>query len=265
MVQRVTVGMELGHYVNTPVDEGRNSLEKRKNSGGSKVYRVVGVSFGLLCIIHSALNVSLRLQGIGFCNSTLLLEKNQLAEESGKLQANNNNLTRDNEMLNNQLSQQQDQIMNLQAEIEKLIMRLSEKELKIPSCPRGWTLYMSSCYYLSTEVKNWRNANIDCVTKGAYLVILNDVMEEDALRTFGSSVAWIGLRQKGLLKTWTWVDGSQPTNADRIKLPPDGQRFYCAYTEQIRSGIVNWVPANCAEQRYWVCEKKLNTTSITPE
>ncbi|XP_039973748.1 snaclec crotocetin-like isoform X4 [Xiphias gladius] len=55
--------MATGDYVNSPLFERRNRGERRENnhSGESKLYRLVGVSFGLLCILQSALNVSLRL------------------------------------------------------------------------------------------------------------------------------------------------------------------------------------------------------------
>ncbi|XP_028437297.1 C-type lectin domain family 12 member B-like isoform X2 [Perca flavescens] len=222
----------MADYINSQVTGERSSLEQRENvhSGGSKVYRVVGVSFGLLCIIQSALNMSLRLQRIGCRN-------NQIG---------------DIEMLKDQLSQQQDQIIKLQTQRELLKMRLSEMEQKLQGCPQGWRLYMSSCYYVSTVTKTCQNAQYDCERRGAHLVVLNDRKEEDALRGFGSQVAWIGLRaqRNARLDSWTWVDGSKLTNTDRIRQPV-GQRLNCAYT-----GTTNWVLSFCEEQHYWVCEKK---------
>ncbi|TWW79784.1 Methyltransferase-like protein 6 [Takifugu flavidus] len=48
--------MELG-YVNSAVDESR---EKREKSG-PKDFWMVGISFGLLCVLQAVLNISLRL------------------------------------------------------------------------------------------------------------------------------------------------------------------------------------------------------------
>ncbi|XP_078108218.1 perlucin-like isoform X2 [Sander vitreus] len=224
----------MADYINSQVTGEMSSLEERENvhSGGSKVYRVVGVSFGLLCIIQSFLNISLRLQQIGFCNKS--------------------DQMRDNEMLKDQLRRQQDQIMELQTERKSLIMRLSEMEPKTQGCPWGWQLYMSSCYFISTVKETWKNAQNYCVAKEAHLVVLNDRGEEDALRAFGSQGAWIGLssQRNGRLNTFTWVDGSPLTNTDRIQQPVD-QRLRCAYAD-----TMNWVLSNCKEQHYWVCEKK---------
>ncbi|XP_039662405.1 C-type lectin domain family 4 member A-like isoform X2 [Perca fluviatilis] len=220
----------MADYINSQVTGERSILEKRENvhSGGSKVYRVVGVSFGLLCIIQSALNISLWLHRIG-CNDQI----------------------GDFEMLKDQLVQQQDQIMKLQTERESLKMRLCEMEQKPQGCPQGWRLYMSSCYYVSTVTKTWQNAQFDCEARGAHLVVLNDTKEEDAVRGFGSQVAWIGLRaQRNVrLDSWTWVDGSKVTNTDRIRQPVD-QRLNCTYT-----GTMKWVLSDCNEQHYWDGQK----------
>ncbi|XP_035862670.1 C-type lectin domain family 2 member B-like isoform X2 [Sander lucioperca] len=224
----------MADYINSQVTGERSSLEKRENvhSGGSKVYRVVGVSFGLLCIIQSALNISLRLQQSGFCNKS--------------------DQIRDNEMLKDQLRRQQDQITELQTERERMIMRLCKMEKKKQGCPRGWQLYMSSCYYVSTVKETWENAQNDCVAKEAHLVILNDRREEDALRAFGSQDSWIGLsrQRNGRSYPLRWVDGSPLTNIDRIQQSVD-RHVTCAY-----ANAKKWVLSNCGEQRYWVCEKK---------
>ncbi|XP_044215851.1 C-type lectin domain family 12 member B-like isoform X1 [Thunnus albacares] len=261
--------MEMRHHVNTPADEGRQSLEKTENCfSGAKVYKVIGVGFVLLCIIQFVLNVSLHHRGIGSCNESdfdhinftnvsqmsprdimdLLQKKNQMVEE-------NSYLNRAMEILNNQLDQQENQIIKLQSERVRLITRLSETEQKIKSCPVGWRRYMSNCYLLSSEKKGWRYANRDCVNKGAHLVILNDEVEEDIIQMFSSFTMWIGLR-RGPQKTWTWVDGSSLTYRNKKNgLQSDGELLNCVYAQQFPE--MNWVPASCEEQHNWVCERDL--------
>ncbi|XP_076593975.1 uncharacterized protein LOC143325010 isoform X2 [Chaetodon auriga] len=188
--------MDMENYVNASVDEGRNRPEDRGHSpsGRSRVVWLVGVSFGLLCITQSALNISLRLKGTGFCNqshviysdnftlispantSALLQETDRLTTENRELQANNSFLVRSNDMLKHWLSRQKYLIMQLQAERERLLKKFSETQIQ--ACPPGWSSYMSSCYQLSTEEMSWRHAKDDCMVKGAHLVILNDEWEE---------------------------------------------------------------------------------------
>ncbi|XP_029307966.1 C-type lectin domain family 10 member A-like [Cottoperca gobio] len=101
--------METGLYVNVPADERRNRKEKR----GSTVYRWVGVSFGLLCIVQCALNVSYRLHAAG-CDSVtthnftlkladdirvLILERDQLVHERDQLVQERDRLVQEKDRL----------------------------------------------------------------------------------------------------------------------------------------------------------------------
>ncbi|XP_070823071.1 C-type lectin domain family 1 member B-like [Chaetodon trifascialis] len=268
--------MDMGHYVNASFDEGRNGPEDRghSHSGRSTVVWLVGVSFGLLCIIQSALNVCLRLKGTGFCNqsdviysdnftlisaantSARLHETERLTAENRELQAINSFLLSSNELLNEWLSRQKHLITQLETDKEKLLKRLFETQ--IHACPTGWSSYLSSCYQLSTEEKSWRHAKDDCVAKGAHLVTLNDEWEEGVLRTLGSSVVWIGLyaKQNGRMKNWTWVDQSQLTHPNRIQ-QLQNHNFYCAYSEQHPLGVETWVPAACEDRHHWLCEREM--------
>ncbi|XP_044064445.1 WD repeat-containing protein 87-like isoform X2 [Siniperca chuatsi] len=132
--------MEIGHYVNSPAERS-NREEQRENlhSGGSKIYMLVGVSFGLLCIIQFALNLSYRLQAVGCSNRSdnvstsnftmmsaddiralilerdrLLQEKNQLVQEKDQLVQEKNQLLQEKDRLvqeKNQLVQEKDQLV----------------------------------------------------------------------------------------------------------------------------------------------------------
>ncbi|XP_033495505.2 C-type lectin lectoxin-Phi1-like isoform X2 [Epinephelus lanceolatus] len=250
----------MADYVNEPTDQQRKSPERRGccHSGESKIFLVVGVSFGLLCIVQAALNISLRLQGTGsdHINSTnitmmssaeisnLLRDRDLLIRENTMLYANEKWLER-------HLSEQQNQIKELQAEIK----RLSEMGSQHSHCPRGWKFHMSSCYRLSTELKNWRDAKEDCGRNGADLVVLNDDSEAEILLKFGSAVMWIDLRARRWPQDmWMWEDGRLLTLDDLKKMQPGDPSFTCAYAEQLLPDRLRFIPADCADQHYWVCE-----------
>ncbi|XP_069031084.1 CD209 antigen-like protein A [Embiotoca jacksoni] len=257
----------MEYYVNSAADEARDHPEKTENCcpGRSKVYSLVGVSVGLLCMLQSALNVSLRLKGIGSCNNhinsttvTLIpftdthrLERDRLVNRIRELEASTSHLIEDNNILNDLLRQQINQEVQLQAEIK----RLSQVGQTPLSCSPGWRLYMSSCYQLSTEETSWNNANEDCVSKGAHLVILNDEVEKDVLRIFGHTDVWIGLRAQfklfALMWTWTWVDGTTMPEWMPSVLQPGS----CAIASIFDT--LSYNGAKCSEQHYWVCEKEL--------
>nr|XP_046254676.1 C-type lectin domain family 4 member E-like isoform X4 [Scatophagus argus] len=250
--------MDMGHYVNSPACEGTSHPDERENchSGPSKVLWVVGVSFGLLCIMQSVLNVALRLHETGFWNRSDLICNVTLLEK--ELQANNDFLTRDNVMLKNKLRL-------LRHETERMSARLLEIEQKLQSCPLGWTPVMSSCYQLSTGTKDWMYASEDCVAKGAYLVILDSESEEQVLHTLGSSVMWIGLKAQQVngRKLWTWVDSSPLTDPGRIQLQPDDRQLYCAYSQQSSNGLVTWVQASCGDAHLWK-DLGVRRTTLSP-
>ncbi|XP_036929443.1 asialoglycoprotein receptor 2-like [Acanthopagrus latus] len=260
--------MDAGHYVNSPAAGGRNRPEKRENSVLSRVFWVAGVGFGLLCITHSALNISLRIHGFEFCNKSELnhsanvtlmspADVSALLLENDRLAKGNMDLIRYNEMLKHQLSQRQDHILEIQNAKVRLEMRLAEFERKPQCCPLGWTPYKSSCYQLSTERQSWMYAKKDCEAKGSHLVIINDEIEKEVVLSSGSYMIWIGLtaKQERGRRTWTWLDGSPLSDA--IQLRELKQRSYCAYLGKFLSGDLTWDATDCMDQNHWMCEKEL--------
>uniref|UniRef100_UPI003AAF2D28 uncharacterized protein isoform X2 n=1 Tax=Centroberyx gerrardi TaxID=166262 RepID=UPI003AAF2D28 len=311
--------MEMADYINSQADGERNRVEERKRrDSGSKVYRLVLLSFGLLCILQSTLNISLRLQAYGSCeelpgNITLMVQerdqlirqRNQLQTSFDKLQTKCNQiqaensiltketeqlqiscneclragnadnkleqplkaLTRDKNMLENQVSRLGDEMKTLQEERDRLQMKLSELEQNAPSCPSGWRPYQSSCYLLSSDKKTWQEARQDCETKRAHLVIINSEAEQVMLNkwllTLGADgEVWIGLDDESVRfgqRKWTWVDGSALTvsfwKSEELTLP---FYFNCVYSDPAEDGgLESWHCALCRVKFHWVCEKEL--------
>lgn len=259
----------MEQYVNISDDSERNPSEEREScqseTGRSKVYKLVGVSIGLLCIIQSALNVTLRLKTTAFSNnfdhifsdnftpisspdiSNLPLEIDQLANNISELEARNSDLISVNENLNVRLQQ-------LQNEHSMLMERFLKLEQRCPVCDFGWRAYMSSCYWISIEKKNWNNAKDDCISKGAHLMIINDDMEKNVLYGYGLANVWIGLRRQQ--NVWRWVDESILDNPQRIYQPSGNERRNCAIAV-LQRDYIDLTSVGCREPRYWVCEKEL--------
>ncbi|XP_071400229.1 C-type lectin domain family 10 member A-like isoform X2 [Centroberyx affinis] len=113
--------MEMADYINSQADGERNRVEERKRrDSGSKVYRLVLLSFGLLCMLQSTLNISLRLQAYGSCEESpgnvtltvqesdqLILQRNQLQTSFDKLQTKCNQIQADNSILTKETEQLQ--------------------------------------------------------------------------------------------------------------------------------------------------------------
>ncbi|CAK6967830.1 snaclec A10-like [Scomber scombrus] len=216
---------EMPDYINTRVNEGRQSAEKTENClPGGKMYKVIGISFGLLCIIQFTLNVVLHLRGTGVCNK---LDFDYIDSTNGTLMSP--------EVLDGNAVQ------------------------NFRGCPVGWLEYKSSCYQFTDERNDWEYASDDCEAKRAHLAILDDADKMDFLGMFKDRLTvWIGLRsqQDGPLTAWTWVDGRQYTYRNNDNwLQSSHQSLNCAYADQ--HPILHLVPASCQEQHGWLCEKEL--------
>ncbi|XP_071383519.1 C-type lectin domain family 4 member F-like [Centroberyx affinis] len=235
-----------------------NSVEGRQQAPQKhegKLYRLVLVSFGLLCVTQAALNISLRLilynsdaqklellkmerDQIKTSNNSLTEAKdqlqtsyNRLTEERDQLQTSNNILTKQREQLQiryNRLTKQREQLQtrcNVLTE-ERDQLQTSNNILRESLCtqtqtyPHCWIEFNSNWYYVSNEMKTWEESRQDCLRRGAHLVIINSKEEQKFLVGLNTRV-WIGLTDREEEGTWTWVDGSPLTTAYWGQTQPD--------------------------------------------
>ncbi|XP_044138937.1 C-type lectin domain family 4 member G-like [Bufo gargarizans] len=120
------------------------------------------------------------------------------------------------------------------------------------SCPVGWTLLGSSCYFFSSSHQTWPNSQKECSKMDSSLLILNSKMELDVIRPFiGSKRFWIGLRRENGY-TWRWVDGMIPVYTNWYAGEPNNsaQREHC--TEMISGG---WNDLDCSKTIDYICRK----------
>ncbi|MEM1322250.1 MAG: lectin-like protein [Bacteroidota bacterium] len=81
-----------------------------------------------------------------------------------------------------------------------------------PNAVPGFTLigeYNNSKYYRSNSTANWPAAQADCAANGGNLVTINDLDENEFVRsnlTIGTS-SWIGLNDEANEGTYVWVNG----------------------------------------------------------
>uniref|UniRef100_A0A667ZL84 C-type lectin domain-containing protein n=1 Tax=Myripristis murdjan TaxID=586833 RepID=A0A667ZL84_9TELE len=120
-------------------------------------------------------------------------------------------------------------------------------------CPDGWTKFSSSCYFISSESKNWEESRQDCLRRGADLMIINSREEQSFLNKF-SDTLWIGLSDQETEGEWRWVDGSGLNYRYWAKGQPDDYGGEdCGEVRPTRDG---WNDFPCSESLQWICEKK---------
>ncbi|XP_062372631.1 asialoglycoprotein receptor 1-like isoform X2 [Sardina pilchardus] len=84
-------------------------------------------------------------------------------------------------------------------------------ELQVRRCADNWEYHDGSCYYFSSDMKNWADSRDACVTMGGHLVIIKSTAEMDFLKNKKQRY-WIGLSQPQPGDSWYWVDNTPLTN-----------------------------------------------------
>uniref|UniRef100_A0A8C7VCL7 C-type lectin domain-containing protein n=1 Tax=Oncorhynchus mykiss TaxID=8022 RepID=A0A8C7VCL7_ONCMY len=211
---------------------GSKSLGRRPSRAGD-------VCWGLLCVLLLAGIISL-----GFYRNTVMNSyKDNLTKEKNQLETSNNNLTTE-----------RDQLQTSYKNMTKKRNQLQVSYNKLPG-PKGWTLFQSTWYYISSEVKSWDESRQDCNERGADLVIINSKEEQTFLTNLNKRI-WIGLTDKDKEGTWKWVDGTPLTTSYWMGKNPDNKMEEdCA---EISIGPVegNWDDFSCATHLNRICEQK---------
>ncbi|XP_072525630.1 uncharacterized protein [Salminus brasiliensis] len=235
----------------TTADLLQCGLDSKCHSAGSRSYRLTAVCLGLLCVL---LLTAITLLWINFNNLTaerdqlhtsytnLTAERDQLqtsytnltaerdqdqlqtsytnmTAERDQLQTSYTNLTAERDQLHTSytnLTKERDQLHTsyegkLQRQKDRLQRSLSEL---VRAMQQNWKFFNTSLYYISTERKSWDEGRQDCRERGADLVIINSVEEQEFVDDLSKSKnhgVSIGLTDRDEEGVWKWVDGTALT------------------------------------------------------
>ncbi|XP_041926499.1 C-type lectin domain family 4 member F-like [Alosa sapidissima] len=218
-------------------------------------------------------DVETRLSGVKEQLDTLRMEHTNVILALNATQANMSEITEIMEMLQEQyvnatsmtsslqanltetkrmLADQKNKNDNLTKEITKLMAELPVR------CADDWEYHNGSCYYFSSDMKNWTDSKDACVTMGGHLVIINSATEMDILRNKGEF--WIGLSQAQPGGGWYWVDNTNLITSRfwHANQPDNGGADIGVYGEEcamvfLRGG---WNDNRCNRPLKRICESK---------
>ncbi|KAK2909739.1 hypothetical protein Q8A73_007454 [Channa argus] len=153
-------------YVNSPT-ERTNTGERTEigRAGELKIYTVVGISFGLLCIIQVIVNISLHRHGGDLEKDQLLLDNEKLNREKNQLSNENTKLIEENMMLKKNITDQRNQISEPQA-------------LTRPISSPYVLLSPVLSLYLSRNERSMLSPWMDGNSKSYFLILLSESSEE---------------------------------------------------------------------------------------
>ncbi|XP_074468607.1 killer cell lectin-like receptor subfamily B member 1B allele A [Sebastes fasciatus] len=130
-----------------------------------------------------------------------------------------------------------------------------------------WERFNSSCYYKSTEMKNWTESRGDCQSRGADLVVIDSKPEHDFVKKLiKAEASWIGLKAEKInewepeWKTnefkleWKWVDGSSTETYSAWKTGVNTEPNYDTDSTAYIDLDGTWNQTNGGSKR-WICEK----------
>lgn len=66
-----------------------------------------------------------------------------------------------------------------EAEVEpEAEVKVEVETVQEEGCPRGWLMFTSRCYYVSSQRRSWDNSRRDCQQRGADLVVIESRLEQ---------------------------------------------------------------------------------------
>ena len=104
--------------------------------------------------------------------------------------------------------------------------------------------------------KTFTDAQANCESKQANLVTVNDIYEQEFLKTFmGNAGGWNGLRrQNSTNSTFEWVSG-ETVNFTYWRDDQPNIEYHCAHMYKVKN--FKWRTKACSSKHKSICEKGL--------
>ncbi|XP_072526662.1 uncharacterized protein [Salminus brasiliensis] len=224
--------------------------QRTGGKSGSRRPRLAALCLGLLCALLLITNILLYMhyvhgkENLDFTaeRESLLSRIRNLTEERDQLKNSYQNLTEEKIQLNKTLTEN---YRNLHTTYIKSLAMLSHL--------KEWEKFGSSYYYFTSEGKTWSEARQDCRDRGADLVIINSIEEQEFINKKNKYV-WIGLSDAEAEGQWKWVDGSPLT----IEFWKDHEPSNTDANEDCATFNPNtqktWNDIHCSCKAGWICE-----------
>ncbi|XP_059196469.1 CD209 antigen-like isoform X2 [Centropristis striata] len=211
--------MKMSEEINDQtVYENIGTFSNQQIRTGGNLFRLVFLSFGLLCILQASLNISLR----------LTLYK-----------------TVDTEDILKNVTEERDELKRKLAVFDNYSRQ-------------GWVYFRNSFYYISSSKESWQDSRSYCQQRDADLLIINSIEEQEFTRRFQKSIwigltdqdtegvwKWV---DGSPLTTSYWAAGEPNSH---------GNEDCGEIKVEIKDKNKNWNDVPCNYALFWICEKTL--------
>uniref|UniRef100_A0A673FLA5 CD209 antigen-like protein E n=1 Tax=Sinocyclocheilus rhinocerous TaxID=307959 RepID=A0A673FLA5_9TELE len=145
-----------------------------------------------------------------------------------------------------------------------------EGELFSLNCDMSWTTFNGNVYFFSCNELSWSSSRAFCVSKGADLVTITSLTEQNFLVSKIKAWHWIGLNDLKTEGHWVWVN-NQTLNESGVqfwhkresgKSEPDNWKEEdltgknCAIMKNDFNYLESWFDVSCNYRMKFICEKK---------
>ncbi|KAM6954794.1 uncharacterized protein PEZ65_023402 [Lycodopsis pacificus] len=250
-------------YEKPEVSSRPSRTQPGPRSSESRSHGAVVLSLGLLSVFLLAGLIGLGVH-LGGSAADLSTIKANLTERLRASEDKLSSVSEERDLLNaslTHLTQEMDRRQRLTNNLTQEMDRLQRLCNQKKTCPEGWRRFNSSCYLLSTRSGSWEESRKDCRDKGADLVIIDSLQEQEFLSSVVTRRSWIGLSDRDDEGTWKWVDGTPLTEAywgldepNNGGGDPRSGEEDCAEIVVGRNAEINWNDLRCDNSRHWICE-----------
>ncbi|XP_052799392.1 type-2 ice-structuring protein-like [Mya arenaria] len=134
---------------------------------------------------------------------------------------------------------------------------------KIKGCPEGWVAFYKSCYFFSTNLANWNNAEDHCISLGGHLATVRTIEEHQFIvenRPLPNRFLWIGgKRSSTVVSTFVWANGEPWDFHHWSPFEPSKEEEECVDIYNYKADPAQygdtWNDRMCSELDPFVCEK----------
>ncbi|GCB79822.1 hypothetical protein scyTo_0018814, partial [Scyliorhinus torazame] len=101
------------------------------------------------------------------------------------------------------------QLTAIENKFQQEISSIKRNGSECRHCAAGWIHFHGKCYHFSQSLLNWYEANLNCFSKRAYLIVINTALEQKFMAdNIMRQPHWIGLSDLTVEGRWKWVDGT---------------------------------------------------------